>query len=226
MLNYYYDFIFPGQTSINILSSNGFDFSKLYNYFGNIDVTKTAHDSTHYIVAHPADGFIFTLVSNGGANSFNYDASGNPTGGIVNNIGIFDYSSYGNVAALNGWNFSLTNFVNAVNTHTTATLDTIFFNNANTHFNAVGSEAADNNGNVVGGDTFVASVNNDVFDGRTNANSDSFGGDFFGGDTVDYSHAPGPNGVTVNLSLSGPQPTVGSGAVLAFQYRKPARLQF
>ena len=206
-----YDFIFPGQTSINILSSNGFDFSKLYNYFANIDVTKTAHDSTHYIVADPADGFIFTLVSNGGANSFTYDASGNPTGGNVNNIGIFDYSSYGNVAALNGWNFSLTNFVNAVTTHNTATLDTIFFNNANIHFNAVGSEAADNNGNV-GGDTFVASVNNDVFDGRTNANSDNFGGDFFGGDTVDYSHAPGPNGVTVNLSLSGPQPTVGSGA--------------
>ena len=83
----------------------------------------------------------------------------------------------------------------------------------------------DNNGNVVGGDTFVASVNNDVFDGRTNANSDIFGGDFFGGDTVDYSHAPGPNGVTVNLSLSGAQPTVGSGAGPAFQYRKSARLQ-
>ena len=202
-----YDFIFTGQVTINVLTSNGFDFSNLYTDFANINPALTAHDNTHYVFADPTDGLIFTLVSNAG---FTYDGNGNPTGGTVNNLGIFDLS-YGNVSALNGSNFSLTNFLSAVNTYSTShdptALDAIFFNNPSIHYNAVGSsQVADNNGNT-GGDTFISSVNNDVFDGRTNAN-----GDNIGGDTVDYSHTPGPNGVTVNLGLSGVQQnTVGSG---------------
>ena len=196
-----YDFIFPGQVSLNIYSPNGFDFSNIYNDFANIDVTKTAHDTTHYIVSDPTDGFLFTLVTTNGT-TFTYDASGNPTGGTVNNIGIYD-SSYNLISTLNGTNISLVNFVNAVATHNTSALDGILFNNANIHYTAVGSEAPDNNANA-GGDTFVASVNSDIFDGRTNAN-----GDIFGGDTVDYSHAAA--GVTVNLGLSGAQNTGGSG---------------
>ena len=61
-----YDFIFPGQTSINIFHPMASTSATLYNYFANIDVTKTAHDTTHYIVSDPADGFIFTLVTNNG----------------------------------------------------------------------------------------------------------------------------------------------------------------
>ena len=63
----------------------------------------------------------------------------------------------------------------------------------------------------VGGDTFISGIGNDVFNGLTSAM-----GDFGAGDTVDYLHTPGPNGVTVDLTLSGQQNTVSAGVDALF----------
>ena len=201
-----FDFFYTGQVSINDLSSNGFDFGALYDDIAGVDFTLTAHDATHYIVANPTAGLIFSLISNSG---FTYDGSGNPTGGNVNTIAAFD-SSYHVLSGLNGFNFSLTSYLSAANafttTHDPSLLDAMLYNNPTVHYSAVGSSQGENNNGNFGGDTFVSSVNGDVFDGRTN-----FNGDFLGGDTVDYSHTPGPSGVTVSLAATGPQNTGGSG---------------
>ena len=102
------------------------------------------------------------------------------------------------LSGVNGFNFSLTSYLSAANafttTHDPSLLDAILYNNPTVHYSAVGSSQVENNNGNFGGDTFVSSVNGDVFDGRTN-----FNGDFLGGDTVDYSHTPGPSGVTVSL---------------------------
>ena len=87
------------------------------------------------------------------------------------NIGIYN-SSYDLLAVLHGYNFPLTNFLNAVASHDTNTLDAIFFNNASIRYNAVGSSQVQDNDGHPGGDTFIASVNNDVFDGLTSFNGD------------------------------------------------------
>ena len=178
------------------MSPNGFDFGALYDDFAGIDFLQSAHDATHYIAVNPGAGLLFTFSPPGGG-VFSYDVSGNPTSGNVANIGIYD-SSYDLLAVLHGYNFPLTNFLNAVASHDTNTLDAIFFNNAGIRYNAVGSSQVQDNDGHPGGDTFVASVNNDVFDGLT-----SFNGDGGGGDTVDYSHTPGlgPTGVNVDLTL-------------------------
>ena len=199
------DFLFSGQVNIYDFSQNGFDFGTLYDDLAGINQTLTAHDATHYIVTNPGAGLIFTLVPTSAG--FSYDASGNPTGGNVASIGIYD-SSYNFLVAENGYNFSLTNLLSAVGTYTAShdpsALDAILFSNPAVRYSAIGSsQDANSNG---GGDTFISSVNNDVFDGLTNAN-----GDNVAGDTVDYSHTPGPNGVTVSLAISGQQNTIGSG---------------
>jgi serralysin len=143
------------------------------------------------------------------AAGFTLDGNGHPTGGFVSLFAIFD-SSYNLLARMSGYHFSLTSFLSAIGN--SSALDNILFNNGSVHYNAVGSSQTDfSNGNM-GGDTFIASVGNDIFDGRTNTN-----GDFMGGDTVDYSHTPAVNGgVTVSLMISTLQPTGGSGSDTLF----------
>ena len=198
------DFLFAGQVDITNMSPNGFDFGTLYDDFAGINPSLAAHDATHYIAVNPGAGLIFTFNPSG-SGVFSYDVSGNPTSGNVGNIGIYD-SSYDLLAVLHGYNFPLTNFLNAAASHDTNALDAIFFNNASVRYNAVGSSQVQDNDGHPGGDTFISSVNNDVFDGLSNAN-----GDGSGGDTVDYSHTPGPTGVTVDLTITGQQNTGGSG---------------
>jgi len=194
------DFLFAGQVDITVMSPNGFDFGTLYDAFAGIDPSQSAHDTTHYIAVNPAAGLIFNFAPQNGS-SFSYDPAGNPTSGNVNSIGIYD-SSYNFLAVAHGYNFPLGGFLSAVASHDTNALDGFFFN-TNIGFNAVGSSQVVDNDGRTGGDTFVSSQNNDVFDGLTNAN-----GDTFGGDTVDYSHTPGTG---VNANLTSQQATGGSG---------------
>ncbi len=200
------DFIFSGYIDLETVTPNGFDFGLLYDGLAGADPALSAHDATHYVVANPDAGFIVSLISSG---TFTYDANGNPTGGNVSAISINDASSYVTLAGGSGFNFSLTSFLSAVQTYAgsqdPSALDAILLNNVNVHYSLVGSEAT-TNGGASGGDTFLASINADFFDGRTNAN-----GDNVDGDTVDYSHTSGA-GVTVDLSITAAQNTGGSGA--------------
>ena len=121
------------------------------------------------MVVNPGAGLIFDLISNSG---FNYDLSGNPTGGTVNAIAIYD-TSYNILANSNGWGFNLATFQGYVTTHNFTGLDTIF---GTVNYNAVGNFEANNNFNNhavnFGGDTFLSGIGNDIFNGLTNANGD------------------------------------------------------
>ena len=133
--------------------------------------------------------------------------------GTVNEIDIYDAS--GNILVTsNGWSFDAGQLSLAINSYLTSNstsgLDAIF---GTVSYSAVGNFVTnyDFNNNSVnfGGDTFISGTGNDIFNGLTNDH-----GDYFYGDTVDYSHAPpglGNVGVTVSLAISGPQNTVQAG---------------
>ena len=90
--------------------------------------------------------------------------------------------------------------------HNASALDAIFYNNT-ISYSGVGSRQTFVHDDHFGGDTFVAGLGNDYFNGLTSFFDDGS----HGGDWVDYSHTSGPNGVTVNLATSGQQNTIGSG---------------
>jgi VCBS repeat-containing protein len=208
------DFQFAGQAGVTVYSPDGYDFSALYDDIAGVDPLLTRHSDTRYVATNPGAGRIFSLVASS-ASLFTYDGDGNPTGGNVFAVVIYDTDN-NILAAVNGFNFALTDFLTAVQNFSGSQdpgeLDPFFFTDPNLRYSAIGSRQAATDDGQWGGDTFVASVNNDFFNGLTNAN-----GDISGGDTVDYSHTPGPSGVTVSLAApAGQQPTGGSGSDALF----------
>ena len=198
------DFIFNGQVAMTVQTSDGYNFSTLYDDMAGSIGAVTIVDSSHFTATDSTRGLVFSMTVSGDT------TPGNPLTGTVNAIDIYDLTGHIQVTS-NGWNFLASDLNNALQTYAanhalTSGLDAIF----NTvSYNAVGNFVGNNqfnNSSVnFGGDTFVSGAGNDVFNGLTNAN-----GDFNNGDTVDYSHALA--GVTVSLLSQGiPQATGGAG---------------
>jgi VCBS repeat-containing protein len=203
------DFLFAGQVAITVHSPGGYDFGTLLTDIIGVNPALTRKDATHYVASNQDAGLIFALLPNTGT-TFTYDSNtGIPTAGTIGAIAIYDLS-YKVLAGMSGVNIQLVNLYNAAVAGNLTALDTMFFNNATIRYSAIGSDGQPQNG-WAQGDTFVSSVNNDFFNGRTGPNGD-FG---FGSDTVDYSHTPAPlsgtTGVTVDLTIAGQQGTIGAG---------------
>ena len=154
-------------------------------------------------------GVVFSFLAANGT-TFSYTGD-NPTGGTIGAIAIYDLS-FNRLAGFSGINASIDALVTQVQAYASsqnsAGLDAIFYNNATIRYSGIGEKQTIVEDNQFGSDTFVASQNNDYFNGLT---SPFDGGSSGGGDTVDYSHTPGPNGVTVDLTIAGQQNTIGSG---------------
>ncbi len=195
------DFIFNGQVAITVQTSDGFNFSTLYDDmaagFHNVQTI----DATHFTAANTARGWVFVMTVTG-------VTGGDPLTGTITAIDIYDAEGHLLVTS-NGWNISVAALTDAltdyVDSQNTSALDAIF---GSYSYSAVGNFAADSDFDHssvnFGGDTFFSGAGNDSFNGLTSVN-----GDFGNGDTVDYSHAQG--GVTVSLLAEGPQDTIGAG---------------
>ena len=198
------DFIFTGQVAMTVQTSDGYNFSTLYDDMAGSIGAVSVVDSSHFTATNSTRGLVFSMTVSGDT------TPGNPLTGTVNAIDIYDLTGHIQ-ATSNGWNFLASDLNNALQTYAanhslTSGLDAIF---STVSYNAVGNFVGNNqfnNSSVnFGGDTFVSGAGNDVFNGLTNAN-----GDFNNGDTVDYSDALA--GVTVSLLSPGtPQPTGGAG---------------
>ena len=203
------DFIFHGaagdQIAITVQAPDGYNFGTLYDDLAGTIGTESAVDGNHFTSTNLARGLVFSATVS------NDVIPGNPFSGTVNAVDIYDLAGH-ILANTNGWNFLASDLNTALLTYAgdhsqTSGLDAIFGTVSYSAVgNFVGANAFNNNSINFGSDTFLSGIGNDVFNGLTNEN-----GDFFnGGDTVDYSHAPG--GVTVSLLSQGiSQNTGGAG---------------
>jgi Ca2+-binding RTX toxin-like protein len=201
------DFLFHGAVAISVHTSDGYNFGTLYDDLAGADPDQPGNTATHFTAVNAAAGLMFSVISATGS-TFTYDGSGNPTSGTVYAIDIYDNAN-NILVSTTGWGFDAGDLSQAISDYLsagnlTAGLDAIFITGLNAdpdpRYGTVGS---------VGPDTFISSVagvRTEHFNGLTDAN-----GDLFGGDTVDYSHTPGPSGVTVSLAISGEQDTIGAG---------------
>ena len=205
------DFIFHGtlqdQVAITVQTPDGYNFGPLYDDMAHADTNHPGNSTTNYTAINAAAGLTFSVFGTG----FVYDSFGHPTGGTVNAIDIYDASEHILVNS-NGWSFDAGQLSLAIGSYltlnSTGGLDAIF---ATVSYSAVGNFEPNNqfnNSSVnFGGDTFLSGAHGSIFNGLTNAN-----GDFMNGDTVDYSHAA--VGVTVNLSIQGPQAGAGNDTLI------------
>ena len=206
------DFLFHGAVSITVQTPNGFNLGTLYDDIAGADPNQPGNTDTHFTAVNSAAGLTFSVTSVADS-TFTYDASGSPTGGFIYSIDIYDTEN-NILVSTNGWEFDAGDLSTAISDYlapgnSTAGLDAIFITGLNAdldpRYGAVGS---------VGPDTFISSVagvRTEHFNGLTGAN-----GDLFDGDTVDYSHTPGPSGVTVDLNILGEQDTIGAGTDALF----------
>ena len=194
------DFLFHGMVAITVQTSVGYDFGTFYDDIAGADPNLPGNTETHFRAINAAAGLTFSIFGIG----FDFGPDGQPAGGTVTAIDIYDNANNILVSST-GWSFDAGQFSQAISDylgpdHSTVGLDAIFFTNLNTdanpRYSAVGS---------FGPDTFFSSLGNDSFNGLTNAD------DEFVGDTVDYSHTPGPNGVTVDLTSPNQQDTESAG---------------
>jgi Ca2+-binding RTX toxin-like protein len=202
------DFIFNGQVAITVQTTDGYNFGTLYDDMAGSIGAVAVVDGSHFTATNSAHDLVFSMTVSGDT------APGNPLTGTVNAIDIYDLA--GNILAnTNGWNFLASDLNSALTAYAnnpaqTSSLDSIF---GTVSYSAVGNFMPTSEFGAFpvnfGADTFLGDAHGSIYNGFTNAT-----GDYNNGDTVDYSHANTPSGVTIDLGISGPQAGAGGDILI------------
>ena len=203
-------------------TSDGWDFSTLYDDMAASTPTQTQNTTTHLFAVDAAKGVAFEMIASS-ASPFVLNASHLPTAGTIAEIDILNTTDLSDptlttqshiLVNTNGWSISATSLFNAIGEYANAGNHTQGLNDLNSIFNSakysvVGSAGSTPNDQSPhdGADVFFGGSGADVFNGLPGP----FGPNDPGNDSVDYSHAT--TGLTASLLTPASNTNAATGDV-------------